>query len=192
MVQRYLKVSKSCSVPTSPRAYIFMDSNQRLQNMPRIQGNFQTCQTCQENCQICQATNMVELIRHLRTWIRALHIVYNWNRSINRKVTLQLHQILRLPRKVWLIDPRRSETVLNMIRDQTRHLQPLTFSTSGSWNWDFFRYSSFLLLFLSVALFFLIRLDFSKSSWLGSLPTQLPFDHWLHGLQLLSKFVSSH
>ena len=45
---------------------------------------------------------MVEIIRHLWTWIRVLHIVYDWNRSINRKVTLQLHQILRLPRKVWL------------------------------------------------------------------------------------------
>ena len=196
MVQRYLKVSKSCSVPTSPRAYIFTDSNQRLQNMPRIQGNFQTCQACQEDCHTCQATGHkhgrndytssdMNLTTAHRVWLKQIDQPKSdtatspntapATQSVTDKVRWK-----HVKRPLHCAtDPRRSETVLNMIRDQTRHRQPLTFNTSGSWNWDFFP-----LLCLSVTLFFLIRL--------GSFPTQLPFDHWLHGLQLFSKFVSSH
>ena len=164
--------------------------------MPRIQGNFQTCQACQEDCHTCQATGHkhgrndytssdMNLTTAHRVWLKQIDQPKSdtatspntapATQSVTDKVRWK-----HVKRPLHCAtDPRRSETVLNMIRDQTRHRQPLTFNTSGSWNWDFFP-----LLCLSVTLFFLIRL--------GSFPTQLPFDHWLHGLQLFSKFVSSH
>ena len=123
--------------------------------MPRIQGNFQTCQACQEDCHTCQATGHkhgrndytssdMNLTTAHRVWLKQIDQPKSdtatspntapATQSVTDKVRWK-----HVKRPLHCAtDPRRSETVLNMIRDQTRHRQPLTFNTSGSWNWVFF------------------------------------------------------